>query len=72
MRNRLAAIKDEVIDHLPDYMDRFQREAEARGVHVYRAADAEAANRYVLELCRARGYYPRRQEQDYGLGGNGA
>jgi iron-sulfur cluster protein len=55
MRNRLAAIKDEVIDHLPDYIDRFQKAAEERGVYVYRAHDAGAANRYVLELCRRRG-----------------
>src|SRR3954454_3623324 len=55
MRDRLAAIKDEVIEHLPEYVDRFQAAAEARGVHVYRAADAEAANRYVIDLCRERG-----------------
>lgn len=55
MRDRLAAIKDEVIEHLPDYVDRFQQAAEAHGIHVYRAADAEAANRYVLQLCRERG-----------------
>ena len=55
MRDKLAAIKDDVIDHLPDYIDRFQRAAEARGAIVYRAADAEAANRYVLQLCRDRG-----------------
>ncbi|HKP53957.1 MAG TPA: LUD domain-containing protein [Chloroflexia bacterium] len=55
MRDRLAAIKDEVIERLPEYVDRFQRAAEERGVHVYRAADADAANRYVLELCRDRG-----------------
>ena len=55
MRNRLAAIKDEVIEHLPDYIERFQAEAEKRGVHVYRARDAEAANRYVVELCQAQG-----------------
>jgi L-lactate utilization protein LutB len=52
LRDRLAAIKDQVIDDLPAYVDQFQREAEARGVHVYRAADAAAANRYVLDLCR--------------------
>lgn len=52
MRDRMAAIKDEVIEHLPEYVERFQRAAEAHGVIVYRAADAEDANRYVLELCR--------------------
>jgi len=52
MRDKLAAIKDEVIEHLPEYVDRFQKAAEEHGIHVHRAADAEAANRYVLELCR--------------------
>ncbi len=52
MRNRLASIKNEVIDHLPDYIDRFQRAAEAHGITVYRAAGADEANRYVLDLCR--------------------
>jgi L-lactate dehydrogenase complex protein LldF len=55
MRDRLAAIKDEVIERLPEYIDRFQVAAEARGVRVYRAADADAANRYVLDLCRVHG-----------------
>src|SRR4029453_12224077 len=50
-RGQLAAIKDDVIEHLPDYLDRFQRVAEANGVHVHRAADAAEANRYVLDLC---------------------
>ncbi|HYP40029.1 MAG TPA: LUD domain-containing protein [Chloroflexia bacterium] len=55
IRDRLAAIKDEVIEGLPEYIDRFQMAAEERGVIVYRAADAEDANRYVLELCREHG-----------------
>src|SRR5689334_7575560 len=42
LRDRLAAIKNEMIDHLPEYLDQFQQAAEARGVHVYRAADAAA------------------------------
>ncbi|HYP20394.1 MAG TPA: LUD domain-containing protein, partial [Chloroflexia bacterium] len=55
MRDRLAAIKDEVIERMPEYVERFQKAAEARGIIIYRAADAEAANRYVLNLCRERG-----------------
>lgn len=55
MRDTLAAIKNEVIDHLPEYVDRFQAQAEARGVHVYRASNAETANRYVLQICREQG-----------------
>jgi iron-sulfur cluster protein len=55
MRDRLAAIKDEVIERLPEYVEQFRRAAESHGVHVYMASDAADANRYVVELCRARG-----------------
>ncbi|HMA34310.1 MAG TPA: LUD domain-containing protein [Chloroflexia bacterium] len=51
LRDQLAAIKDAVIADLPATLDRFQQAAEARGVHVYRAVDAAAANRYILALC---------------------
>jgi iron-sulfur cluster protein len=55
LRDRLAAIKDEVIERLPEYVDRFQQAAEANGVRVFRAKDADEANRYVLDICTARG-----------------
>ena len=55
MRDRLAAIKGEVIERLPEYIEQFRRAAEERGVHVHFAADSDAANRYVVELCRAKG-----------------
>ena len=55
LRDQMAAIKDEVIDHLEEYVDQFTRAAARNGVRVYRAATAEDANRYVLELCRDRG-----------------
>jgi L-lactate dehydrogenase complex protein LldF len=55
LRDRLAAIKDEVIERLPEYVDRFQHAAEANGVRVYRAKDADEANRYVLDLCSSKG-----------------
>lgn len=51
LRDRLAAIKDDVIEHMPDYVDQFQRAAEANGVRVFRAATADDANQYVLDLC---------------------
>ncbi|MDQ3929463.1 MAG: LUD domain-containing protein, partial [Chloroflexota bacterium] len=55
LRDRLARIKDEVIERLPEYVDQFQRAAEANGVRVYRATDAEEANRYVLDICARKG-----------------
>ncbi|MDQ3930249.1 MAG: LUD domain-containing protein, partial [Chloroflexota bacterium] len=55
LRDRLAAIKDEVIERQAEYIDQFQRAAEANGVHVLRATTAEDANRYVLDLCARKG-----------------
>ncbi|MDQ3705979.1 MAG: LUD domain-containing protein [Chloroflexota bacterium] len=55
LRNRLAAIKDGVIERLPEYIDQFQRAAEANGVRVFRAKDADEANQYVLDLCARKG-----------------
>lgn len=55
LRDRLAAIKDEVIERLPEYIDQFERAAEANGVRVFRAKDAEEANRYVLDICQRKG-----------------
>ncbi len=55
LRDHMATIKDEVIDHLEEYIDQFTQAAARNGVRVYRAATADDANRYVLELCRDRG-----------------
>ncbi|MEA2575526.1 MAG: hypothetical protein QOH93_2824 [Chloroflexia bacterium] len=55
LRDRLAAIKDEVIERQPEYIDQFQRAAEANGVRVFRANTAEDANQYVLDLCARKG-----------------
>jgi L-lactate dehydrogenase complex protein LldF len=54
LRDRLAAIKDDIIERLPEYVDIFQAAAERNGIKVYRARDANAANEYVLNLCRER------------------
>ncbi|HEX9991194.1 MAG TPA: hypothetical protein VGE45_22250 [Chloroflexia bacterium] len=72
MRDRLAAIKDEVIERLPEYVERFQEAAQARGIIIYRAADAEARGCQPLRARPVPGaqHHARGQEQDDGLGGD--
>ncbi len=55
LRHELATMKDAVIADLDGHVTRFRRQAEAAGAIVYEAPDAEAANRYIAELCQARG-----------------
>jgi L-lactate dehydrogenase complex protein LldF len=53
-RQKLAAIKDDVIDHLPEYVDKFAATAEAHGAIVFRAAGAEDAVAYIANLVTER------------------
>jgi len=54
-RAHLAARRDEALAHLPDLLERFEREAAARGTHVHWAETAEDACRIVLDVCRRHG-----------------
>jgi len=54
LRADLTARRREAIDHLPELVERFTREAEAVGARVYRAPDAAEARRVVAALCRAK------------------
>lgn len=53
-RSRLAAVKDDVIRNLPDYLDRFTAVVEGMGGHVHRAATAEEAREIVVRLAAER------------------
>ncbi|RME74979.1 MAG: iron-sulfur cluster-binding protein [Chloroflexi bacterium] len=55
LRDHARRIRGHTIAHLDEYLARFAAEVERRGGHVYWAADAADANRYVVELARARG-----------------
>ncbi|WFE97725.1 lactate utilization protein B [Micromonospora sp. WMMD987] len=55
LRDRAARVKDDVLDRLPELVDRFARAATAAGATVHHAADAAAANAVVTELVRAQG-----------------
>lgn len=54
-RARLKAIKNDVIERLPEYLDQFERSARDAGATVVRARGAEDAVAYVLDLVKARG-----------------
>lgn len=47
-----AAIKDHTLDHLDLYLEEFERQVLAAGGHVHWCADADAARRAVLDICR--------------------
>jgi L-lactate dehydrogenase complex protein LldF len=50
-----AAIKDDVLAHLDDYLVELEQQVVARGGHVHWARDAIEANRIVTDLVRATG-----------------
>jgi L-lactate dehydrogenase complex protein LldF len=53
-RTRAAAIKDEAIRHLDEYLVQFEEKLVARGVKVFWANDAVEARTYILELARTK------------------
>lgn len=55
LRDQAAAIKAHTLDHLDEYLERFEMRATAAGAVVHWAADAAAHNRIVLDLLQARG-----------------
>ncbi|QBI20207.1 4Fe-4S dicluster domain-containing protein [Egibacter rhizosphaerae] len=55
LRGELAAVKDHVLEHWDDYLDEFEARATAAGATVTRVGTPEEANRFIIELCRARG-----------------
>ncbi|ONI80395.1 iron-sulfur cluster-binding protein [Saccharothrix sp. ALI-22-I] len=50
-----AAIKDEVLANLDDYLVRFEEALTSRGTHVHWARDADEANRIITGLVQATG-----------------
>ena len=49
-RQRAHAVRAEVVEHLDSYLDQFIRNAQANGITVHRAANAEEANHAVLDI----------------------
>jgi L-lactate dehydrogenase complex protein LldF len=50
-----AAIKDDVLANLADYLEQFEAQVTAHGGTVHWARDADEANRIVVDLVRAEG-----------------
>ena len=55
MRDRARAVKAHTLDNLDYYIELAERNVTKAGGHVFLATDAEAANRYVVDLARSRG-----------------
>ena len=53
-RRRCAAAKYEAVNHLDKYLLEFEQKVKDRGGHVFWAADAEEARRYICDLAKAR------------------
>ena len=49
---QIADAKDDACKHMDELYEQFRTEAEKRGVHVYRAADAREANEIVARIAR--------------------
>jgi L-lactate dehydrogenase complex protein LldF len=54
-REQGRRVREHVIENLDHYLDRFASAVEARGQHVYFAADAAEAARIVLEIAERKG-----------------
>lgn len=52
LREAAAAIRQEALDRLDQYLEKFEREAKARGCRVHWAEDAAEAQRIVVEIAR--------------------
>ncbi len=55
LRDLASAIKEHTLANLDRYLDRFEANARAQGIHVHWARDAGEHNRTVLEILRRRG-----------------
>lgn len=55
LRELASAIKAHTLTHLADYLEQFERAAQANGATVHWAADADEHNRIVHEILAARG-----------------
>jgi len=54
-RNEVRRIKERCIKRLPELIERFKENAEARGARVYLARDAAEANGIIAQIITERG-----------------
>ncbi len=55
LRAHVKRIREHSLDHLAYYLEQYEAAAQADGVQVHWAEDADALNRRVLEICREHG-----------------
>jgi iron-sulfur cluster protein len=55
LRTRIAEVKGSAAAHLDELAEIFTKNAEARGAKVFRTADPQAVNQYILNLARENG-----------------
>ena len=55
LRALASAIKEHALTHLDEYLEQFETNARARGIHVHWAADGAEHNRIVLGILRGHG-----------------
>jgi L-lactate dehydrogenase complex protein LldF len=55
LRQMASDIKEHTLTHLAHYLEEFERNAKANGVHVHWARDAEEHNRIVLDILNSHG-----------------
>ncbi|MGB9079696.1 MAG: LutB/LldF family L-lactate oxidation iron-sulfur protein [Desulfuromonadaceae bacterium] len=53
LREKASAIRMEVLDNLPAYIESFTTRATKAGASVHRAADAESANRIIADILKS-------------------
>ncbi len=51
-RDQAAAVKDYVLDHLPDLLEQFESKISARGTKVLWAQTVEEAQQYILDIAK--------------------
>jgi len=51
-RNRAAEIKNDVLDHLGEFLLEFEKNCLANGIHVHWAETADEANAIILSICQ--------------------
>ncbi|CAI3927282.1 lactate utilization protein B [Commensalibacter communis] len=54
LRELASDIKSHTLDHLADYLEEFERNAKANGVHVHWAKDAQESNHIITTILKER------------------
>src|SRR5262245_36866023 len=52
LRQQARGAKLRALDELPDLLEQLEEKITAKGGHVLWAADAEEANRHIIDICR--------------------